>query len=343
LPARQPGNNLSAMLTAFARLGDKQISRETTPEALTRALLDPQARLWLDMENPTPEELSLLEKVFHFHPLAIEDSTHRAQRPKLESYAHVEDACGHGYYYMVIHGPDVETFREQLRTRELDLFFSDRYLITVHEEPMAGVKAVRDLASAHPSRVLEGGIDMLLHNILDHLVDAYIPILDHLEEELDKIEEAAISRPTPRLLVRIAAKKRELLTFRRNIGPQREVVAQLARGEVSFIRESARIYFRDVQDHLIRTVETVELYRDLILGSRDIYLSSTANHLNQIMKTLTTISVIALPLTVITSFFGMNFDEIPGLHSWTGFVATVAFMVALEAFMLWFFKKKGWM
>jgi magnesium transporter len=343
LPARLSGNNLSAMLTAFARLGDGKISRETTQAALTRALLDPQARLWLDMENPTPEELSLLGSVFKFHPLAIEDATHRAQRPKLESYSHVEDACGHGYYYMVIHGPDVETFRDRLRTRELDMFFSERYLVTVHEEPMAGVKSVRDLANNDPARNLEGGIDMLLHNILDHLIDAYIPILDFLEEELDEIEEASISRPTPKLLVRIATKKRELLGFRRNIGPQREVVAQLARGEVPFIREGARIYFRDVQDHLIRTVETIELYRDLILGSRDIYLSSTANHLNQIMKTLTTISVIAMPLTVITSFFGMNFDAIPGLHTWQGFVITVLFMVCLEIFMLWLFKKKGWL
>src|SRR5918911_3587615 len=110
-------------------------------------------------------------------------------------------------------------------------------------------------------------------------------------------------------------KQRELLNLRRIVGPQREVVAQLARGEVPFIREGTRIYLRDVQDHLIRTVEMVELYRDLVMGARDIYLSSISNHLNQIMKTLTIISVIGLPLTVITGFFGMNFDAIPGLHN----------------------------
>src|SRR5687768_6607640 len=173
------------MLTAFARYADGKISRETTPEALTRALMDPQARLWLDMENPSNEELALLEKVFKFHPLAIEDSTHRAQRPKLESYAHVADACGQGYYYMVIHGPDVETFREHLRTRELDLFFSERYLVTVHEEPMQSINEVRARVEAEASTILERGIDVLLHNLLDHLVDAYIPILDFLGEELD--------------------------------------------------------------------------------------------------------------------------------------------------------------
>ena len=331
------------MLTAFARFADGKISRETTPEALNRALMDPQARLWLDMENPTPDELAYLEKVFHFHPLAIEDATHRAQRPKLENYMQVADVCQHGYYYMVIHGPDLESFKEHLQTKELDCFFSDRYLVTCHEKRMKSIEEVRDRAGSDASTMLEKGIDWILYLILDHLVDTYIPILDNLEEELDTIEEHALTQPTPDLLVRIAAKKRELLDFRRNIGPQREVIAQLTRGEVPFIRESVRIYFRDVQDHLIRTVETVELYRDLIMGARDIYLSSVSNHLNQIMKTLTIISVIAMPIMAVTSFFGMNFEKMPAIHSPTGFWITMAFTGIFEVFVIWLIKRKGWL
>ena len=331
------------MLTAFARFADGKISRETTPEALTRALMDPQARLWLDMENPTPEELAYLEKVFHFHPLAIEDATHRAQRPKLENYTQVADVCQHGYYYMVIHGPDLETFKEHLQTKELDTFFSDRYLVTVHEHRMKSIEEVRDRAGADAGTMLENGIDWILYLILDHLVDTYLPILDNLEEELDTIEEHALTQPTPDLLVRIAAKKRELLDFRRNIGPQREVIAQLTRGEVPFIRENVRIYFRDVQDHLIRTVETVELYRDLIMGARDIYLSSVSNHLNQIMKTLTIISVIAMPVMAVTSFFGMNFESMPAIHSPTGFWITMGFTAIFEVALIWLIKRKGWL
>jgi len=330
------------MLTAFARFGDGKISRETTPQALSAALADPQARLWLDMENPSAEELSLLEKVFHFHPLAIEDATHRAQRPKLEDYTQVEDVCQHGYYYMVIHGPDLETFKEHLQTKELDSFFSDRYLVTCHEKRMKSIEEVRDRAAADGT-MLERGIDWLLYNILDHLVDTYIPILDNLEEELDTIEEDSLTRPTPDLLVRIAGKKRELLNFRRNIGPQREVIAQLTRGEVQFIHENVRVYFRDVQDHLIRTVETVELYRDLIMGARDIYLSSVSNRLNQIMKTLTVVSVIAMPVMVVTSFFGMNFENMPAIHSPTGFYITMAFTAVFEVVVFWQIKKKGWL
>jgi len=331
------------MLTAFARFGDGKISRETTPEALTRALMDPQARLWLDMENPSAEELSLLDTVFHFHPLAIEDATHRAQRPKLENYTQVADVCQQGYYYMVIHGPDLETFKQHLQTKELDSFFSERYLVTVHEKRMKSVEEVRDRAQMDAGSMLERGIDWILYLVLDHLVDTYIPILDNLEEELDGIEEAALNRPTPDVLGRIAAKKRELLDFRRNIGPQREVIAQLTRGEVPFIHENVRIYFRDVQDHLIRTVETVELYRDLIMGARDIYLSSVSNHLNQIMKTLTIISVIAMPVMVVTSFFGMNFESMPAIHSPKGFWITMGLTAVFEVFVIWLIKRKGWL
>lgn len=331
------------MLTAFTRFGDGKISRETSPGALIAALGDPQARLWLDMENPTADELSYLEKVFHFHPLAIEDATHRAQRPKLENYTQVADVCQHGYYYMVIHGPDLETFKQHLQTKELDTFFSERYLVTVHEKRMKSIEEVRDRAQTDATTMLERGVDWILYLILDHLVDTYIPILDNLEEELDTIEEYALTQPTPDLLVRIAGKKRELLDFRRNIGPQREVIAQLTRGEVPFIRENVRIYFRDVQDHLIRTVETVELYRDLILGARDIYLSSVSNHLNQIMKTLTIISVIAMPIMAVTSFFGMNFEKMPAIHSPTGFWITMAFTAIFEVILIWLIKRKGWL
>jgi magnesium transporter len=331
------------MLTAFARFADGKISRETTPEALSAALADPQARLWLDMEDPNAEELSLLDKVFHFHPLAIEDATHRAQRPKLEDYTQVSDVCGQGYFYMVIHGPDLETFKQHLQTKELDCFFSDRYLVTCHEKRMKSIEEVRDRAAADAGTMLEKGVDWLLYLILDHLVDTYIPILDNLEEELDTIEEDSLTRPTPDLLMRIAAKKRELLDFRRNIGPQREVIAQLTRGEVPFIRENARIYFRDVQDHLIRTVETVELYRDLIMGARDIYLSSVSNRLNQIMKTLTVVSVIAMPVMIVTSFFGMNFENMPAIHSPKGFYVAMGLTAVFEVILLWLIKRKGWL
>ena len=330
------------MLTAFIKFGDGSLSTATDTDTLNRALRDSQCVFWLDMSKPTDEEYGLLDEVFGFHPLAIEDAVGSVERPKIESYNHVGDAHKQGYFYMVIHGPDLESFRQQkLRTKELDMFVSQCYLVTIHEEEMKSVAEVMSRAKTDPRMVLDPGIDLLLHSILDHLVDHYTPILDYLGDALDELEDQAADCPTRDLLSRISARKRELLTLRRVIGPQREVLAQLTRGEVPFIREGTRIYLRDVLDHLNRAVETLELYRDLVQGVRDIYMSSISNNLNQIMKTLTIISVIAMPLSVVTSFFGMNFDE-PLFHNHHVFIGALAFMGCAIATMLYLFHRKRW-
>ncbi len=329
------------MISAFIKFGDGTLSTDTDPKTLTRAVRDPKATFWVDMNKPSDEEYALLDDVFGFHPLAIEDSILYSQRPKIESYNHIGDACRQGYFYMVIHGPDLTSFRDKLRTKELDMFVSERYLLTIHDEELTSVKDMRARAEKSPSVILDAGIDLLLYGILDRLVDNYSPILDHLQEEIDGLEEAAVSDPTPQLLQQIAGKKRELLNFRRIIGPQRDVLAQLTRGDVPFIRESTRVYLRDVLDHLIRAVEMIELYRDLIVGTRDIYMSSISNNLNNVMKTLTIITVIALPLNIITGFFGMNFDDLPGLHNQWGFwAAIVVAMCGISALLYWFRQKK---
>lgn len=327
------------MLRAFIRFADGGISTDSSPETLARAVRDPQARLWLDMSHPTDEEYALLDDVFGFHPLAIEDCIQYIQRPKIESYNHIGDACRTGYFFLVIHGPDLQTFREALRTKELDLFVSEHYLVSVHDEDHRSIDDVARRAAADPRLVLDGGIDLLLHSVLDHLVDNYGPILDHLQDDLDDLEEQAVEAPTSALLLRITQKKRDLLNLRRIIGPQRDVLSQLTRGEVPFIRETARVYLRDVQDHLTRAVEMIEIYRDLVVGARDIYLSSVSNNLNRIMKALTIITVIALPLNVVTGFFGMNFEHLPGLKSpavfWSTVVGMVTAVATLFALMRW--------
>ncbi len=331
------------MLTSFIRFGDGRICTNTDEKTLAAAVRDPKAVFWLDMNKPVDEELSLLDDVFGFHPLAIEDTIQYSQRPKIESYNHIGDACQQGYFYMVIHGPDLATYREKLQTKEIDMFVSERYLVTIHEEEHRSVSDLIARGKTDPRVVLDMGTDLLLHSILDKLVDNYTPILDHMQEEIDALEEKAVVDPTPDLLPKIAVEKRELLHLRRIIGPQREVLAQLTRGEVPFIRETTRIYLRDVQDHLIRAVEMIELYRDLVVGARDIYLSSISNNLNRIMKTLTVITVIALPLNVITGFFGMNFEAIPGIHSQIGFWVTVCVMLTAVTFVLTLFRKRNWL
>jgi magnesium transporter len=335
------------MLKAFIRMGDGRISTDASPASLTAALRDPKTVFWVDIDTPEDEDYALLDDVFGFHPLAIEDRINRAQRPKIESYNHVGDACQQGYFYMVIHGVDRAEAKTRLDTQELDMFVSQRYLMTIHSEPMAPIKHLMARAEADARVLLDPGIDLLLYQILDRLVDGYQPILDDMQDELDDLEESAVNDPTPDLLNRIAVKKRELLNLRRIIGPQREVLAQLTRGEIPFIRETTRIYLRDVLDHLVRAVEMIELYRDLVTGARDIYMSSISNNLNQIMKTLTIITVTALPLTIITSFFGMNFhtggmfDKM--LQHPAGFWGSMVIMVGLIVGLLYLFRRFRWL
>ena len=334
------------MLTAFIKFGDGRMSTDASPASLAEALRDARAVFWVDIDKPEDEDYAVLDDVFGFHPLAIEDSINRAQRPKIESYNHVGDACQQGYFYMVIHGVDPGNAKKRLETQELDMFVSERYLLTIHDGSMPPIDYVMARARADARVVLDPGIDILLYRILDKLVDAYQPILDDMQDELDELEEEAVTDPTPGLLPRIAIKKRELLNLRRVIGPQREVLAQLTRGEIPFIRETTRIYLRDVLDHAIRAVEMIELYRDLVIGARDIYMSSISNNLNQIMKALTIITVTALPLTVITSFYGQNFD-IPEfnwlLRHRAGFWGSMTLMLGLVIALLALFRRKKWL
>lgn len=331
------------MLKVYIRLKDGSYSTDDSPQSLSAALRDPAATFWVDMSTPNDEELALLDDVFGFHPLAIEDVIQYSQRPKIESYNHLGDACRQGYFFMVIHGPDLATFKEHLRTKELDLFVSERYLVTVHEESMKTLIDLQARADVDPRLVLEPGVDMLLHTILDHMVDYYMPIFDYLQDNIDELEDQALTNPHMNLLHAIAMRKRDLLNLRRIIGPQRDVLAQLTRGEVPFIRESTRIYLRDVLDHLNRTVESIELFRDLVAGARDIYLSSVSNNLNQIMKTLTIFTVVALPMTIITSFFGMNFEKMPLIQSAGGFWAACGIMLGMMGFLLYLFRRHKWL
>lgn len=331
------------MLSVFILNADGRVIVDNDHKTLAAALKDPRCVFWVDMDQPSEEDLCLLDDVFGFHPLAIEDTISYQQRPKIESYNHVGDAHNTGYFYMVIHGPDLRTFKDNVRTKELDIFVSERYLVTIHEEGMSSIDYVMKRCKGDAKRVLEHGIDMLLHSILDQLVDHYVPILDHLQQSLEELEDEALANPHAALLGKISREKRDLLNLRRIIWPQREVLAQLSRGDVQFIRESTRVYFRDVQDHLNRAVEMLEVYRELVVSARDLYLSAINNNLNQIMKTLTIVTVVASVLNVITGFFGMNFEHLPGIHSWGMLYATMVIMVATAVGCVILFWRKKWL
>lgn len=328
------------MLHAFIRFGDGSVSTEATPENIERAFKDERSLFWVDFDQ-CDQELKLLDSIFHFHPLAIEDALGHVERAKIDRYLDPDPLHPKGYVYLVVHGPDLER-TEALRTKELDCFLSDRYLLTMHERRLRACEETVQHAGKDPNRFFDLGSDGMLHAVLDRLIDEYEPILDTLQEQIDRLEEVATLNPRPELLRKISREKRELMELRRTVGPSREVLAQLTRGEVPFIRESVRLYLRDVSDHLNRVVESIEMYRDLVTSARDIYLSSLSNNLNQIMKTLTAITVIFLPLNLVTGFFGMNL-EIPGIHSHIAFWLAMAAMLGASMTLAWWLKRKRWL
>ena len=266
------------MLNAFIRYEDGRTERSDDLAVISDAFRQPTTSFWLDVLGPGAPDYALLRDLFGFHELAVEDVEKEVQRPKLESYAMVGDALKTDYFFLVIHGPDIDPDPNCLfQTTELDVFFSERYLVTLHDDPMMSVNEIHARVEANPVASLNQGIDILLYDLLDRLVDKYAPILDDFQETLDKLENEAIENPSQEFLLTISDRKTELLNLRRIMTQQRDVLGQLTRGEVPFIRELSRIYFRDVLDHLQREVETIDIYRDLLMGCRDIYMSSINN------------------------------------------------------------------
>jgi magnesium transporter len=252
---------------------------------------------WLDLENPEEDDFTLLRDVFRFHPLALEDSEHFGQRPKLEDYG--------GFVFMVVYGaappPDAD------RLVEVHCFYSESYLVTVRREHAPSCEALRERYSRQPGQ-LERPI-VVLYRLLDSLSDSFFPALQDYDDRIDDVEEAIFRDPKDEHLQEIVRMKRSLNRLRRVVGPQRDLANQLFGGAVTLPGSDveAEHYFRDIFDHLIRVTDLIDSYKDLLTGAMDVYLSMVSNRLNLVVKKLTVLSTVLLPLIVITGFFGQNF------------------------------------
>jgi len=264
-------------------------------------LLDQPGPKWIDVLQPTEEDMKRLGERYPLHKLAIEDCLHLDQRPKLEEYP--------DHQFIVLQGftsspGDVC----ELTLHEHHFFLGPDWLISVHELPFEGLETMRKRVLAEPQAMMGRGTDFLLYHLADTLVDRNFPILDNFNEELEDLESAVFENPKPEHLQRIFQMKRALVTLRRVLSPQRDVLGFLARRGIPNVQERTALYFRDVYDHLIRLHEQIDSGRDLLGNVMDGYLSMVANRTNDITKQLTIISTIFLPLAFITGFFGQNFD-----------------------------------
>lgn len=288
---------------------------------------------WIDLEAQDAAQLAVLAERFQFHPLTLEDCSHFDQRPKVETYA--------DYLFLVIHGfrlpsPD----GDGIDSLELHLFLGERFLVTVHAEPILGVEMVWKRLEGEGA-LLHRGPDFVAYLVADAVVDAYFPLLDDIASQVDEIEDRVLDEHSQVELAEIFRFKRLLVELRKVLSPQRDVFALLAKRGEGWVGERTALYFRDVYDHVLRLHESVEATRDLLGNALDAYLWSASQRTNEIMKRLTLLSAVFLPLTFITGFFGQNFDHLP-FGDDRLLVAMVATCIALPAAMVYFFVRSKW-
>ena len=331
------------MIRSLYHTQDGQSRTDLAPEEFAQAIQDPGGLLWVDFEGEPPKVCEpILREVFNFHPLAVDDALSENHVPKVDDWGQ--------YVYVVLHAISFDNDDENgehVDTMELDFFLGTNFVVTHHDYPIAAVGRVWD--SCHrDERHLQKGADYLAYRLADELVADYMPAVEQIEEVIDHIEDQVFADPSSEVLQHIFSLKRALLHLRRILMPQREVLNKLARGDFPQIDSEARAFFRDVYDHLVRLNDIIESMRDLIGGVMDTYLSVINNRMNDIMKTLTAIATLFMPLSFVAGFFGMNFFQpVAGwMKAWTSTVAlvlTLLIMVGTPLGMLVWIKRRRWM
>ncbi len=291
------------------------------------------AVFWIDLAEPGIEaDIERVAKLFGYHPLTVEDCVRYVELPKIDQF---ED-----YAFIITHGVRLGDDGE-VQKNELDCFLGRNYLVSYHEHPSRSVSALVEKVDRNPE-VLARGSDFLFHELLDVQVDNYMPILDGIDRELDRIEDEILRGRTESVLDELLTLRRTVLNLRRSIGPERDVVGRLARRDLPFVSERALVYFRDVYDHVARVHNMLETYRDVVAGVMDGYRSMVSQRLNEVMQRLTTLSLIFLPMTFVASVFGMNF-HIPENTLWVyGYPIAVAVMAMVGFGFYLYFRSRKW-
>jgi len=329
----------SLVFTTQGNLHSKDIDMFLMPDLLS----DTNLFLWVDLENATPQESKyVLEEVFHFHPLSIEDCVNVSPFPKVDEYQPKEEDKFTPYLFMVIHAVDYSRKQCVFATRELDFFLGKNYLVTYHEIPMKSVLTTEEQAVRGTMHIARAP-DRVAYTLLDSIVDSYTPALDELALEIAELEDRALQQPTKETLNRILQVKKEVMRLRQTIAPQREVLARFARGEFKLIRPHLVPYYKDVYDSLFHISELAQNYTDSLTGILQVYLNMSSNQTGEVVKVLTLITVITMPMTLVGTWYGMNFSETMPEYKWRyGYpFAIVVTIISTVATYLWF-RKKRW-
>ncbi|MDZ4064983.1 MAG: magnesium/cobalt transporter CorA [Coriobacteriia bacterium] len=289
--------------------------------------LTPSSCTWVDVLSPDEHLLASVGKVFGLHPLALEDCLHFPQRPKIDRY----NGSLFIVWVTVTGGPGA------LEMREVDVFLGEGWLVTVHREPLRAIDEVAAEAGAQ----LALGEEWVFHSIVDRLVDGVFPVVDALGDRLEDLQDRMIERAERRHLQELYESRRELLALHKIIAPERDGLRSLTR-ETELVSEEAYRYLQDVADHLTQVGDAVDTYREVAASAMDVYLSAASNRMNQIMKQLTIVAAIIMPLQLITGIYGMNFQHMPELGMTYAYPAVIAGMLVITVVMLMFFKRRDW-
>ncbi|MCL5095929.1 MAG: magnesium/cobalt transporter CorA [Candidatus Omnitrophica bacterium] len=328
----------SFAFTTQGRLHSKDLQVFLMPTLLA----DTNLFLWVDLENPTPEEVRrFLEDVFHFHPLSIEDCVTVSPSPKVEEYSPREEDRFAPYLFMVIHAVDYSRKDGVFATSELDFFLGKNFLVTYHVVPIKGIQAAEERclkSNVHIARAP----DRLAYSLLDGIVENYKPALEELSIEIGELSEQALQNPGKETLNKIIQVKKEVLHLRQIIGPQREVLARFARGEFKLIRAHLVPYYRNVYDGLFHISELAQNYTDSLTGILQVYLNVSSNQTGEVIKLLTLITIFTTPLMMVGTWYGMNFHDMPEVNWHHGYWIALVLTMGATAATIWYFKKKRW-
>jgi magnesium transporter len=317
---------------------DEKECREIKEASLDECIIHGKADTvtWINVSGI--HETAVLEKLgacFDLHPLVMEDIMNTTQRPKVEDYE--------TYLYVVLKMVYEDEKRDEIVEEQVSIILGDTYVISFQENGRDVFDQIRERIRNSRGLIRKSGADFLAYALIDAVVDGYFNVIERFEEMIEFLEDRVVSDPSRENLSVIHDTKIEAIKLRKSISPLRELIGFLERGESPLIHKETIIYLRDVYDHTIRLIETVETIRDMLSGMLDIYLTNVSNRMNEIMKVLTIITTIFIPLSFITGVYGMNFQHMPGLANLYGFPAILGLMLVVFLLMMLFFKRKKWM
>jgi len=325
------------MIRSFVFNQGKLVGQDLDLDSLRLVLFDKGLHVWVDIEQATDEEAkAILEGVFGFHPLAIEDCLTVSERPKVDEYEN--------HLFMVIHAVDYTRAANEFQTTELNIFMGKDFLVTFHRDPLRSVTATVDrVLKAAPA--VARAPDRLAHTILDFLFENYRPVIEELSGEIAEMEDRVLTEQSRDILTEVLRVRGEVQRLRQILAPQREVITRFARGEFRFVRAHLLPYYRDLLDQLARISDLAESYRDSLTNVLQAHLNLQQTQVNRVIKVLTVLATLALPIFVITSFYGMNFSHFPKemSHPAVAYLWVFGVTGVCTGLLYWWLRRKKWL